>query len=114
MFELEKDERIRGIDSNTAALSMAMAHDFILEILLTRDMLETGPDEARKLARLAIERWERRYGEGSNSVVLREDDRDRLHSSGKAFVDRLMRKALARSDYIREQRQQAAPDEGSS
>jgi hypothetical protein len=30
MFELEKDERIRGIDSNTAALSMAMAHDFIL------------------------------------------------------------------------------------
>ena len=103
MFEFEKDERIRGIDSNTAALSMAMAHDFILEILLTRDMLETGHDEARKLARLAIERWERRYGEGSNLSVSREDDRGRLHSSGKAFVDRLMRKALARSDYIREQ-----------
>jgi hypothetical protein len=112
MFELEKDERIRGIDSSTAALSMAMAHDFILEILLTRDMLETGPDEARKLARLAIERWERRYGEGSNPIVLREDDRGRLHSSGKAFVDRLMRKALARSDQIRDQRQQAASDEG--
>ena len=103
MFELEKDDRIRGIDSSTAALSMAMAHDFILEILLTRDMLETGHDEARKLARLAIERWERRYGQGSNSSVLREDDRDRLHSPGKAFVDRLMRKALARSDHIREQ-----------
>jgi hypothetical protein len=103
MFELEKDERIRGIDSNTAALAMAMAHNFILEILLTREMLEGGHDEARKLARLAIERWERRYGESAHSGVLREDDRDRLHSSGKAFVDRLMRKALARSDHIREQ-----------
>jgi hypothetical protein len=74
-------------------------------------MLETGHDEARKLARLAIERLERRYGEGSNSIVLREDDRDRLHSSGKAFVDRLIRKALARSDYIREQRQQTPAEE---
>lgn len=110
MFELEKDERIRGIDSNTAALSMAMAHDFILEILLTRDMLDTGHDEARKLARLAIERWERRYEKGASSSVLREDDRDRLHSSGKAFVDRLMRKALARSDSIRAQMAQDADD----
>jgi hypothetical protein len=109
MFELEKDERIRGIDPNTAALSMAMAHDFILEILLTRDMLETGPDEARKLARLAIERWERRYGQGPDSGVLREDDRERLRSSGKAFVDRLMRKALARSDSIREQLESQPP-----
>lgn len=108
MFELEKDERIRGIDANTAALAMAMAHDFILEILLTREMLEGGHEEARNLARLAIERWERRYGEASS--VLREDDRGRLHSSGKAFVDRLMRKALARSDHIREQLGQAPPD----
>lgn len=103
MFELEKDERIRGIDSNTAALSMAMAHDFILEILLTRDMLEMGHDESRKLARLAIERWERRYGQALNSSFVREDDRGRLHGSAKAFVDRLMRKALARSDHIRDQ-----------
>lgn len=110
MFELEKDERIRGIDANTAALSMAMAHDFILEILLTRDMLESGHDEARKLARVAIERWERRYGQESNSSVLREDDRGRLRSTGKAFVDRLMRKALARSDHIREQMVQDVDD----
>lgn len=110
MFEHEKDERIRGIDSSTAALSMAMAHDFILEILLTRDMLETGHDEARKLARLAIERWERRYGEGSTPSIAREDDRGRLHSSGKAFVDRLMRKALARSDHIRENMSKDAAD----
>ena len=103
MFELEKDERIRGIDANTTALAMAMAHDFVLEILLTREMLEGGDEEARKLARLAIERWERRYGQDASSGVLREDDRGRLHSSGKAFVDRLMRKALARSEHIREQ-----------
>lgn len=103
MFETEKDERIRGIDSNTAALSMAMAHDFILEILLTRDMLEMGHDESRTLARVAIERWERRHGEGSNSSFTREEDRGRLHSAGKAFVDRLMRKALARADHIRGQ-----------
>ncbi len=110
MFEHEKDERIRGIDSSTAALSMAMAHDFILEILLTREMLETGHDEARRLARLAIERWERRYGEGSTPNIAREEDRERLHSSGKAFVDRLMRKALARSDHIREQMNKDAAD----
>jgi len=110
MFETEKDERIRGIDSNTAALSMAMAHDFILEIMLTRDMLESGHDEARKLARVAIERWERRYGQESNASVLREDDRGKLHSTGKAFVDRLMRKALARSDHIREQMAKNADD----
>lgn len=111
MFELEKDERIRGIDSNTAALSMAMAHDFLLEILLTREMLEMGHDESRKLARIAIERWERRYGQESNSSVLREDDRGRLHRSGKAFVDRLMRKALARSDLIRDQLRQSETPE---
>jgi len=107
MFESEKDERIRGIDSNAAALSMAMAHDFILEILLTRDMLEMGHDESRKLARVAIERWERRHGSGSNASFTREEDRGRLNSAGKAFVDRLMRKALARSEHIREQMLQA-------
>jgi hypothetical protein len=103
MFETEKDDRIRGIDSATAALSMAMAHDFILEILLTREMLEIGQDEAGKLARLAVERWERRYGQGANSSFLREEDRGRVHSSAKAFVDRLTRKALARADLIRQQ-----------
>jgi len=103
MFESEKDERIRGIDANTAALSMAMAHDFILEILLTREMLEIGHDEARTLARVAIERWERRYGQNLNSTFTREDDRVLVHGSIKAFVDRLMRKALQRSDLVREQ-----------
>ena len=102
MFETEKDERIRGIDANTAALSMAMAHDFILEILLTREMLEIGHDEARTLARVAIERWERRYSQNLNASFAREDDRMHVHGSTKAFVDRLMRKALERSDHVRE------------
>ena len=73
------------------------------ESKLTRDMLEMGHDESRTLARIAIERWERRHGEGSNSSFTREEDRGRLHSAGKAFVDRLMRKALARADHIRGQ-----------
>ena len=69
MFELEKDERIRGIDPNAATIAMAMAHDFILEILRTREMLKSGDEEARKLTRVrvAIERWERRYGADAGS-----------------------------------------------
>jgi len=63
MFEGEKDERIQGIDANTAALSMALAHDFVLEILLTREMIEMEEHEARSLARVMVERWQRRYGQ---------------------------------------------------
>jgi hypothetical protein len=101
MFETEKDERIRGIDANTAALSMALAHDFILEMLLTREMIEMDDDESQKLARLMVERWQRRYGQSLGSDFTRNDDGQRVLHATKAFVDRLARKALRRSQDIR-------------
>jgi len=101
MFEAEKDERIRGIDANTAALSMALAHDFILEMLLTREMIEMDEDESQKLARLMVERWQRRYGQSLGSDFTRGDDSQRVLHATKAFVDRLARKALKRANEIR-------------
>ena len=103
MFEAEKDERIRGIDANTAALSMALAHDFILETLLTLEMLDGEEADAQKLSRVLVERWQRRYGKNQSSDFIRADDGQRVHLATKAFVDRLARKALARSSEIREQ-----------
>jgi len=102
MFELEKDDRIRGIDANTTALSMALAHNFILEVLLTREMLEIEQNEAQKLARVLVERWERRYGEKPRPEFIRPEDGEMVRWATKAFVDRLARKALARSSAARE------------
>jgi len=102
MFELEKDERIRGIDATTTALSMALAHDFILEMLLTREMLDGEPEEAQVLARVLVERWQRRYGEKPSPDFIRPEDGERVRWATKAFVDRLARKALARSNAARE------------
>src|SRR5262245_14969407 len=100
MFETEKDERIRGIDASMAALSMALAHDFILEMLLTREMLESEQEDAHKLARVMVERWQRRYGQNPSSDFVRADDGEHVLRAAKAFVDRLARKALARSNEI--------------
>lgn len=101
MFEAEKDERIRGIDANTAALSMALAHDFILEMLLTLEMVEMDADESQRFARLMVERWQRRYGQSLSGDFTRDDDGQRVLHATKAFVDRLARKALRRSSEIR-------------
>lgn len=97
MFENEKDERIRGIDETTTALSMALAHDFILEVMLTREMLETDPDDAERLARILVERWQRRYGDGLGGDAGRGGKSPEVLRATKAFVDRLARKALRRS-----------------
>jgi len=102
MFEMEKDERIQGIDANTAALSMALAHDFVLEILLTREMIEKDAAEAQKLARVMVERWQRRYGQSLGDDFTKAEDGDKVLHATKAFVDRLARKALKRSVYARE------------
>ncbi len=102
MFEWEKDERIRGIDSNTAALSMALAHDFILEILLTREMIEMEEGEAQTLARVMVERWQRRYGQSLSDDFTRAEHGEMVLHATKAFVDRLARKALMRSVQARE------------
>jgi len=102
MFELEKDDRIRGIDATTTALSMAMAHDYILEVLLTREMLQMEKDEAQTLTRVLVERWQRRYGEKPTPDFIRLEDGERVRWATKAFVDRLARKALARSNSARE------------
>lgn len=102
MFEMEKDERIRGLDANTAALSMALAHDFVLEILLTREMIEKDAAEAQKLARVMVERWQRRYGQSLGDDFTKAEDGDKVLHATKAFVDRLARKALKRSVYARE------------
>ena len=40
MFEMENDDRIRGLDQTSTAPAMAFAHDFILEVLLTREMID--------------------------------------------------------------------------
>ena len=101
MFEGEKDERIRGIDASTAALSMALAHDFVLEILLTREMIEMEEDEAYKLARVMVERWQRRYGQSLGDDFTKAEDADKVLHATKAFVDRLARKALMRSVDVR-------------
>lgn len=108
MFEDEKDARIRGIDASTAALSMALAHDFILEILLTREMIEMEEDEARALARVMVERWQRRYGQSLEDDFTKAEHGNEVLHATKAFVDRLARKALMRSNAAREQ--QADPD----
>ncbi|WP_422011026.1 hypothetical protein [Reyranella sp.] len=101
MFELEKDERIRGIEPTEAALAMGFAHDFVLELMLTREMLEMGPAEATKLSRLMIERWNRRYGSALADPTSTDAEKSRQFYATKAFVDRLARKALHRSDSIR-------------
>jgi len=103
MFEHEKDERIRGIDEASTALAMAFAHDFILEIMLTREMLSVEPDEAARLSHILVERWQKRYG----TVPLAEGaepgkERVRRLDAAKAFVDRLARKALRRSTDARQ------------
>lgn len=108
MFEGEKDERIQGIDANTAALSMALAHDFVLEILLTREMIEMEEHEARTLARVMVERWQRRYGQSLGDDFRKGEPGDQVLHATKAFVDRLARKALMRSIDARER--QAASD----
>ena len=102
MFEGEKDERIQGIDANTAALSMALAHDFVLEILLTREMIEMEEHEARTLARVMVERWQRRYGQSLGDDFRKGEPGDQVLHATKAFVDRLARKALMRSVHARE------------
>ena len=101
MFELEKDERIRGIDTATAALSMALAHDHILETLLTLEMLAGDTDDAEWLARTLLDRWQRRYGDNPSSDFIRVEDGERVHRATRAFVDRLCRKALSRSAKAR-------------
>ncbi len=109
MFELEKDERIRGIDTNTAALSMALAHDHILETLLTLEMLVGDTDDAESLSRTLLGRWQRRYGDNPSSDFIRVEDGERVHRATRAFVDRLCRKALSRSAKIRANKE---PGEG--
>lgn len=111
MFEGEKDDRIRGIDANTAALSMALAHDFVLEILLTREMIEMEEDEAHTLARVMVERWQRRYGQSLGDDFTKGEDGDQVLHATKAFVDRLARKALMRSIHARESQAIASRDE---
>lgn len=101
MFEFEKDERIRGIEPMETALAMCFAHDFILELLLTREMLEMESAEAAKLSRLMIERWNRRYGASLGGPTSTDAEKSRQFYATKAFVDRLARKALNRSDSIR-------------
>lgn len=107
MFEAEKDDRIRGIDETTTALSMAMAHDFLLEALLTREMLSLDAAEAELLSRTLVERWQRRYGGGLAEDSGENPETRRLLYATKAFVDRLARKALRRSADVRQVREPA-------
>jgi hypothetical protein len=81
---------------------MALAHDFILEMLLTREMLEIEQEDAQKLARNLVERWQRRYGEKPSPDFIRPEDGERVRWATKAFVDRLARKALSRSSAARD------------
>jgi hypothetical protein len=108
MFEMERDDRIRGIDETTAALSMAMAHDFLLEALLTREMLSIDAEQAELLSHTLVERWQRRYGDGLAEGSGESDEAVRLLYATKAFVDRLARKALRRSSDIRNASEPAA------
>lgn len=111
MFELEKDDRIRGIDANTTALSMALAHDYIVEMLLTWAFLDVDQEQAEKLKRNLVERWQRRYGEKATPDFIRPEDEERVRWATKAFVDRLARKALARSSAVRETMNVVPPSE---
>lgn len=101
MFELEKDERIRGIDRTSTALAMAFAHDFILETMLTREMLSHEPEEAAALSRILVERWQRRYGGPLTGGPEPSPETVQQLYAIKAFVDRLARKALRRSTDAR-------------
>lgn len=107
MFEAEKDERIKGIDAATAALSMALAHDFVLEALLTFQMLDGEREDAAALSSIMVERWDRRYGEKPTSEFIRADDGQRVFLATKAFVERLARKALERSEAVRRREDEA-------
>ena len=102
MFETEKDERIRGLDETTMAVSMAFAHDFILEVLLTREMIDADAAEAELLSRVLVERWQRRYGNRLAADAEHRPEIKRQLYATKAFVDRLARKALRRSKDVRE------------
>lgn len=97
MFELEKDERIRGIDRTSTALAMAFAHDFLLEAMLTNEMLSYEPEDAAKLSHILVERWQRRYGAHLTGGAEPSPETVRQLYATKAFVDRLARKALRRS-----------------
>lgn len=101
MFELEKDDRIRGIDPTSSALAMAFAHDFILEIMLTNEMLSLGQSEAEALSRRLVDRWQRRYGGPLTDGPEPSPEVVRQLYATKAFVDRLARKALRRSAEVR-------------
>lgn len=109
MFEAEKDERIRGLDETTMAVSMAFAHDFILEVLLTREMIDADAEEAELLSRVLVERWQRRYGNSLAADAEHSPEKKRQLYATKAFVDRLARKALRRSRDVREESAAAAP-----
>lgn len=111
MFELEKDDRIRGIDKLSTALAMAFAHDFILEVMLTREMRSLESDEAALLSRLLVERWQRRYGAALTSETESSTDEVRQAYATKAFVDRLARKALRRSTEMRPEAEVNLPGE---
>lgn len=102
MFELEKDERIRGIEPMQTALAMCFAHDFILEVMLTREMLDLEPAEAARLSRTLVERWTRRYGAALSNAAETKGETVRQSYATKAFVDRLARKALQRSSDMRD------------
>lgn len=101
MFELEKDDRIRGIDRTSSALAMAFAHDFILEVMLTSEMLSLGETEAAALSRRMVDRWQRRYGGALTEGPEPPPETVRQLYATKAFVDRLARKALHRSAEMR-------------
>ena len=101
MFELEKDDRICGIDRTSSALAMAFAHDFILEVMLTGEMLALGEAEAEALSRRMVERWQRRYGGPLIDGPEPPPETVRQLYATKAFVDRLARKALRRSAEMR-------------
>jgi len=102
MFELDKDERIRGIEPMETALAMCFAHDFILEVMLTREMLDLEPAEAARLSRTLVERWSRRYGAALTNATETNGEAVRQSYATKAFVDRLARKALQRSLDMRD------------
>jgi hypothetical protein len=101
MFELEKDDRIRGIDRTSSALAMAFAHDFILELMLTNEMLDLGEKEAEAYSRRMVDRWKRRYGGPLTGGPEPSPETVRQLYATKAFVDRLARKALRRSAEMR-------------
>ena len=101
MFDLEKDDRIRGIDRTSTALGMAFAHDFILEMMLTNEMLGLAENEAEALSRRMVDRWQRRYGSPLTDGPEPPPEMVRQLYATKAFVDRLARKALRRSAEMR-------------